>query len=720
MSCLCCCTDDLKQEVDNLDKTRRSTDRFWLWLFAICWVGLIVLSAWSFTLGNPNRIIQGYDSFGNICGQKNRKIPGVPWSGMDMRDCPYVFHMNPANVSYTMKICVRKCADTSLEEDDLNNFEQRTGSMLYRYDYDRKNPQSYYKNFNPNTILSNRLRDEKLGFGPHPIFPVPKQRPVLNRCVGTDRIKLGNSFINNIYHYIKNMEVAHKIVSDIYTSYKNIALTVLFGVGVSLLVTFTIHFLASVVSFLIMVFSSLVLLALTGFSWFVYYDLSNQLHQIPAIEQLDDNIMNEKTFFAFSILLTIITVIILTISFFMRDRIQLMVALFNETATCLRSMPALVFQPIWTSAVLIIFLTLWTTVFMAIATAEDEIIYNATETRFKLSLPARSVIENNDGNVKFSSLADTYAIESVKHNLPKFIRYLLFFHIVMLFWSSEFILGCQQMTVASAVASWFFTRNKDEITCPIGKSIVRTTRYHLGSIALGSFLIVIFKIPRLIIAFLEYQLKKYKDQSGVVSCIFKCCQCFWYCMENFIRYINHNAYTIVAIEGEPYCSSAKVAFKTLTSNPLRILTLNTMGDFIIFLGKCVVTGSASIFAIYLMRGQTGLHYLAAPVLFASMITYLIAHSMLCVYEMVIDTMFLCFVEDINKNANSPEGFFAPDSLLKFAEEDIAQLKSRPIISQEMNVTKQPQSRNNGSGRQDPEEPPRPVGFVYPNLVESSH
>lgn len=720
-----CCSADPEDGGAEFDKTRQSTDKFWLFLFAICWIILSIAAVWSFSAGHPNRLINGYDSFGNICGQKNKKIDGISYSGMDMRDSPYVFHMNPVNVSYTMKICVKRCADKNLTSDgDLEIFYQRTGSSLFRYDYDinSRNRQSFYP-FEPYEILSRRSRDEAQGFGPGPKTPVTKQRPLLNRCVSTDRIKLGNSLINNIYHYFKTLDVAQKIVSDIYASWRNIVYTLLFGIGVSLVITFTIHYLASVVSTLIMVVSTITLLAATGFSWSVYFDLKYKLNQMPSIEQLDDDLINEKTFFAFSILLTIITVIILVITFIMRSRIGLMVALFDETAKCLRSMPALIIQPFWTCAVLLLFLAFWTTVFLAISTAERDILYNSTTTRFQLSLPARQVIENRSGNVTFGPRADLFKLESVKHEQPPIVKYLWWFLILMLFWSSEFILGCQQMTVASSVASWYFTRDRSTLSCPIGNSIKRIASFHLGSIALGSFLIVLFKIPRIILAYLEYYLKQFKDKYTCVQCTLRCCHCCFYCLENFISYINHNAYTIIAIEGTPYCFSAKVAFKTLASNTLRIIAINTMGDFIIFLGKCIVTASAALFGVYLMRNDTTVHYLAVPVLFATVLTYLVAHSMLCVYEMVIDTMFLCFVEDVNKNSSSPEGFFAPAGLLKFAQDDSAELRpGLPTIAQELNVTKQPQNGNNHTDHnQLPLKPNAPnIGFVYPDLVESSH
>lgn len=714
-----CLSADPEDAGDGPGKSRQCTDRSWLTIFIICWVILSAAAAYSFLEGHPSRLIHGYDSFGNICGQKNRRINGVAWSGVDMKDRPFVFHMNPYNVSGTMKICVKSCADKNLTGDgDLEIFYQRTGSSLFRYDYDplEKNKESFYKGIPRYDIVSRRERDESRGFGPGPKMPVTKQRPLLSRCVGTEKIKLGNSLINNMYAYLKNMDGAQKIVSDIYASSRNIAYTVMFGIAISILVTFTIHFLASIVSGVIMIVSTLTLLGLTAFSWYVYIDLRYKLNQIPSIEQIDDDLINEKTFLAFSILLSIITLIIIVVTYFMRSRIGLMVALFDETAACLRSMPALVFQPIWTCAVLLMFLLFWSSVFLAISTAERDIIYNSTTTRFQLNLPARSIVNYNGGNVTFGPYAEVYQLEAVKHEQPQFIKYLWWFLILMLFWSSEFILGCQQMTVASSVASWYFSRDRSSLSCPIGNSIRRVAKFHLGSIALGSFLIVLFKIPRLILVYLEYYLKQYKDKYTCVNCTLKCCHCVWYCLENFIRYINHNAYTIIAIEGTDYCFSAKVAFKTLATNTLRIVTINTMGDFIIFLGKCIVTAGSAFFGVYLMRNDPAVHYLFVPVLFSAIVAYLVAHSMLCVYEMVIDTMFLCFVEDVNKNSNSQDGFFAPEGLLKFAIEDGKELKPEALtIAQEVNITRQPTNGNHN----DPNQVPK-IGFVYPNLVESSH
>lgn len=449
-----CCFTCLKGDDFDYDKSRKCTDKFWLFLFVVGWIVLICTAGYSFTKGDPTRIIFGYDSFGNICGQKNKPIDGVPWSGMDMSWKPYVFHMKPDNTSYTLKICVTKCADQDLNADaDLKIFYQRSNSSLYRYDYDvtEKNIEKYYQNISPQEIANRRARDEAKGFGPAPIFRVKKQRPVLNRCVATEKIKLGDSgYINSLYSYISNLEVLQKVFSDIYVSRYNIGYLVALGVLVSLIVVFSIHYLASVVSAIIMIVATLIMISLTAFSWYVYYDLKYKLNSVPVISRLDDEIANANTFMALSILLTFITVIVMVATYFMRTRIDLMVALFHETAACFRAMPALALQPVWTTAVLILFFLFWTTILIAISTADNEIVFNSTTTRFQLDLPAREALWSNQNGPRkfmgFSNTADKYALESVKHRKPPLIKYIWVFLIVMLLWSTEFILGCQQVS----------------------------------------------------------------------------------------------------------------------------------------------------------------------------------------------------------------------------------------------------------------------------------
>ena len=87
-------------------------------------------------------------------------------------------------------------------------------------------------------------------------------------------------------------------------------------------------------------------------------------------------------------------------------------------------------------------------------------------------------------------------------------------------------------------------RTKSSLGFPIFKSLVRLIRYHLGSVAFGSFLVALIQFIRIIMKYVERRIKKY-DSGPAGKCIrgvLKCCQCCLLCFEKFIKFINKNAY----------------------------------------------------------------------------------------------------------------------------------------------------------------------------------
>lgn len=81
----------------------------------------------------------------------------------------------------------------------------------------------------------------------------------------------------------------------------------------------------------------------------------------------------------------------------------------------------------------------------------------------------------------------------------KTIRSMIWIYVIALIWTTEFIFACQQFALAAAVAYWYF---KKPTTTPTLYAIGRLLKYHLGTVAKGSFVITIFKIPRLILTYL--------------------------------------------------------------------------------------------------------------------------------------------------------------------------------------------------------------------------
>lgn len=138
---------------------------------------------------------------------------------------------------------------------------------------------------------------------------------------------------------------------------------------------------------------------------------------------------------------------------------------------------------------------------------------------------------------------------------------------------------------------------------------------------------------------------KYNKDKGseCASCCLKCCICCFYCLEKFIKYLNHNAYTVIAIDGVNFCPAAGTAFEVLASNALQVATINSLGDFILFLGKCFVTAVTGSVGLYFFRTNEKLTFYAAPTLLVCIFAFFVAHCILSLYEVILQPNFGFFI-----------------------------------------------------------------------------
>jgi hypothetical protein len=103
------------------------------------------------------------------------------------------------------------------------------------------------------------------------------------------------------------------------------------------------------------------------------------------------------------------------------------------------------------------------------------------------------------------------------------------------------------------------------------------------------------------------QLTEDNETAGaLVKGCFCCIQCCLACVEYLLKFINRQAYIVIAIDGSSYCTAVQRAVKLMVSNVLTLATVNTVGDCILFLGKLAIAfGSALITYLYLdqVRGS---------------------------------------------------------------------------------------------------------------------
>lgn len=370
-------------------------------------------------------------------------------------------------------------------------------------------------------------------------------------------------------------------------------------------------------------------------------------------------------------------IILLIVIYFMSSKFAGLAALFEEAGKCMYSIPQISGPPILAVIVLGLFLTFWVYVVVCLSTA--------TVPGFKplLNVAQLQSASQTAGDVKNGvELKKTFKL--VEYQETHYLKYMLYFYLVALIWTSEFIFAASQLCLAGAVAAWYFKKPTDS---PVWDSLTKLLKYHLGSVAKGSFLITLFKIPRLILTYLYAKMKAAKGTGNeCADCGLKCCICCFYCLEKFIRYLNHNAYTVIAIESINFCPAAGVAWKAIWTHVVSVATINGIGDFVLFLGKLAVAGICGFIALLLLRKDETIQFYMVPVFVIAVFAFFVAHVILSLYEIVVDTLFLCVYED--RHINGPTGRWKESNLANLLGEEPA-VEGRMQEVELTPITKQP-------------------------------
>ena len=152
---------------------------------------------------------------------------------------------------------------------------------------------------------------------------------------------------------------------------------------------------------------------------------------------IPEDVENEEILFWLSIITTVVSVVLLVITCALRTRVRFVVALFKEAAACIRAMPLILLQPIWTLICLAIFFVFWVTVLLSLATAD-----HAKQEKRELTAMRFNDNQMEGTSVRLSSFT------LIDYSIPSWTQYMWWYLVIAFIWTSEFILSCQQMVIA--------------------------------------------------------------------------------------------------------------------------------------------------------------------------------------------------------------------------------------------------------------------------------
>ncbi|XP_062437423.1 choline transporter-like protein 3 isoform X5 [Rhea pennata] len=315
---------------------RKCTDILWLILFFIFWAGLMFIAGYAVMAGAAERLVLGYDSFGNICGRKNSPVKGAPLSGQDMTNKKYVFLLNSCNLEMrrfeisSVSLCVSSCPQEQLNSlEDLQSFARNNGSYLCVY------------NLNISSYTLNPKASELC-----PTLPVPPSKSFLlfNRCVPQNP-ECYSKYASVLINMVNEMDALHRILSGILAGRDTVIGLSVLSLAFSFMLVLTFRFIRTLLVHTLIALVVFGLLFVSGVLWWLYYDYRND----PSTE-LETERENIKFLLGYAIFSTIVTVVVLSLLLVLRKRLRFTVQLLqivNKESACAKCLFKCCFCCFW-------------------------------------------------------------------------------------------------------------------------------------------------------------------------------------------------------------------------------------------------------------------------------------------------------------------------------------------------------------------------------------
>ncbi|XP_070212819.1 choline transporter-like protein 2 [Littorina saxatilis] len=194
----------------------------------------------------------------------------------------------------------------------------------------------------------------------------------------------------------------------------------------------------------------------------------------------------------------------------------------------------------------------------------------------------------------------------------------------------------------------------------------------MGSLALGSFLTALVQLFRSYLDYVDRKLRRANNKFA--KFILKCLMCCIWLIERLLKYVNQNAYIMIAVYGRGYISSSKNAFNLIMRNVFQTVIVDKVSDFIMILSRLLLTGAAATgsyiwfhqrLQLEMMEDSPDFDHALVPVIVMVFGTILLTANVFSVYDMAVNTLFLCFLEDLERNNGSVQKpYYMSKSLLK--------------------------------------------------------
>lgn len=680
-------------------KKRSCTDIICCVLFLLMILGYLVVGVLAWLYGDPRHVLYPRNSTGWFCGVgPNKDKPNLFY--FDMIKCAASVNIMATALNGfqcpTTQVCVQTCPNAFWGVGPLDLLKKPSEVF---------NPDLCVPSLNLNQtgLRVKDITDKQLC----PFFYTPTMS-VLGRCLPniTALDKIPDSFgqvsglpssTNETAGLLKNgtvdlvngfnaKQIGVRIFEDFASSWPWILLALVIAMLVSLLFLLLLRFTAPVMIWVLIV--GVLGAGIYGI-WHCYWEYANYKNKSASINDIGFTtnfsvyLQVQETWLAFLILISIGEAILLLTLIFLRTRILIAIALIQESSKAVSHMMSTLLYPLITFVMVLVCVAYWGATALYLATSGAP-IYKVVALNSTLDGCKRINASDLCDPLNFNS-SQTYpdcptaSCIFIKYNDQGLFQQTLFnlqiYNVIAFLWCVNFVIALGQCTLAGAFASyyWAFHKPADIPFFPLSASFLRSLRYHIGSLAFGALILTLVQIARIILEYIDHKTRA--AQNAIARFILCCMKCCLWCLEKFIKFLNRNAYIMIAIYGKNFCVSAKNAFKLLMRNVIRVVVLDKVTDLLLFFGKLLVVGGVGVLSFFFFSGRIPipgntfntqtLNYYWMPIIAVVFGSYIIAHGFFSVYNMCVDTLFLCFLEDLERNDGSVQKpYFMSKNLMK--------------------------------------------------------
>ena len=363
-----------------------------------------------------------------------------------------------------------------------------------------------------------------------------------------------------------------------------------------------------------------------------------------------------------------ILLIYLVLMIFLWGRISKAIAIIKEGSRAVNKFPSMIIIPAVMFFLICGLTVWWATVSIFLQSTQKPVTISSTDARWASYMNSISDYMNTSRLANSSITIDQGTTALQVLNLYNLFSY---------FWAVAFVDALAYVTIAGVVASWYFGGigdDKKSEKFSVAKSFWRAIRYHIGSIIFGSLVVAIVQMIRYLFKKLKSRFENLAKANTVATWILKVFDGILWVIEKIVKFMNKNAYIMIAIHGGNFLMSSSRGFMIVLENILIVGTTNTISDVVLFLGKILLTVVSSVICyliidlnnMYLFFNPVlpAIEYGIIPSLVCAVITFIITTLFMNLYDTAIDTILLCVSYELWINPGECKGPYFMTSRLR--------------------------------------------------------